>query len=106
MATNDVFRLGGDGFRHCEYDKGSGPHCADCDQFMSTQDENEDKQHSGSQQALQDVIFPKLFEFTFYRCLRFHIWIRQKKNGEVGKNWGTSLVGSSPSLQNPFWWLV
>ena len=49
VPADNVFCLCGYGGGHCEYDKSSGPHCADYDHFVFAQDKDEDKQSSGSQ---------------------------------------------------------
>ena len=49
MATYDISCLRGDAGGHCEYDKGSGTHCADYDGFFLAQDKNKNKQGKGGQ---------------------------------------------------------
>ena len=73
MAAKDVSCFRGDGFGHCEYDKTCGAHRTGYDHFVPAQDEDEDKEGKGSQKALQDVIYPKLFEFACNCDVLFHI---------------------------------
>lgn len=100
MAANDVSCLCGVGFGHCEYDEGSCPHSADYDHFFFTESENDDEQCNGGEEALQEVIEPKVFEFLadchFCSCHKvdfagffmFCINHKQRKERRGMSNWG------------------